>query len=236
MSIPRPRAIVFASGAAITVLPLDVTHLMRSTPRPHRRPSRLSATVSGAAVAAMLSFSERFDVEKYGWEGAPLHDPCVTAFVLRARHLQGRGGQCGGRDRQPSDPRHDRLRLLGRHRPAAERDLGPLRRCRCVLRAAHRADRPAAVSMRGPGHPRPAPPQLSAMLGLIDQPIPLAWLLRRRHGLSADDRPLEAGPSATGPLDLVLTGSRRLLAGLIGLVVRHETTRPPLGHQRSVDR
>ena len=31
----------------------------------------------------MLNFSERFDVEKYGWEGAPLHDPCVTAFVLR---------------------------------------------------------------------------------------------------------------------------------------------------------
>ncbi|MCP3056977.1 nucleoside hydrolase [Aurantimonas marianensis] len=86
---PEAAAIVFASGAAITVLPLDVTHQMRSTR------SRIAAfgdlgNRSGAAVAAMLGFSERFDVEKYGWEGAPLHDPCVTAFVLQPDIFTGR--------------------------------------------------------------------------------------------------------------------------------------------------
>lgn len=86
---PEAAAIVFASGAAITVLPLDVTHQMRATR------SRIAAfgdlgNRSGAAVAAMLGFSERFDVEKYHWEGAPLHDPCVTAFVLRPEIFEGR--------------------------------------------------------------------------------------------------------------------------------------------------
>ncbi len=79
---PEAAAIVFASGAAITVLPLDVTHFMRST-RARIAGFGDLGNRSGAAVAAMLNFSERFDVEKYGWEGAPLHDPCVTAFVLR---------------------------------------------------------------------------------------------------------------------------------------------------------
>ncbi|MEC5293621.1 nucleoside hydrolase [Aurantimonas sp. C2-6-R+9] len=86
---PEAAAIVFASGAAITVLPLDVTHQMRSTRE------RIAAfgdlgNRSGAAVAAMLGFSARFDVEKYGWEGAPLHDPCVTAFVLKPEIFTGR--------------------------------------------------------------------------------------------------------------------------------------------------
>jgi len=86
---PEAAAIVFASGAAITVLPLDVTHQMRSTR------ARIAAfgdlgNRSGAAVAAMLGFSARFDVEKYGWEGAPLHDPCVTTFVLKPEIFTGR--------------------------------------------------------------------------------------------------------------------------------------------------
>jgi len=38
----------------------------------------------------MLGFSARFDVEKYGWEGAPLHDPCVTTFVLKPEIFTGR--------------------------------------------------------------------------------------------------------------------------------------------------
>ena len=45
---------------------------------------------SGAAVAAMLGFSERFDLEKYGWRGAPLHDPCVTAYLLKPEIFEGR--------------------------------------------------------------------------------------------------------------------------------------------------
>ncbi|MEE2950887.1 MAG: nucleoside hydrolase [Pseudomonadota bacterium] len=79
---PEAASAVFRSGAAITVLPLDVTHFMRST-KERIEAFRALGNRSGEAVAAMLSFSERFDVEKYNWEGAPLHDPCVTAFVLK---------------------------------------------------------------------------------------------------------------------------------------------------------
>ncbi len=30
----------------------------------------------------MTEFFERFDREKYGSDGAPLHDPCVTAYLI----------------------------------------------------------------------------------------------------------------------------------------------------------
>ena len=65
---PEAAAIVLSRGAAITMLPLDVTHAMRST-RKRIQAFRDIGNRAGAAVAAMLSFSERFDLEKYGWGG-----------------------------------------------------------------------------------------------------------------------------------------------------------------------
>jgi purine nucleosidase len=38
----------------------------------------------------MLSFSQHFDLEKYGAEGAPLHDPCVIAWLLKPGIFEGR--------------------------------------------------------------------------------------------------------------------------------------------------
>lgn len=86
---PEAASIVFASGAAITVLSLDVTHQMRAT-RPRIAAFRDLGNRAGAAVAAMLDYSQGFDIEKYEWEGAPLHDPCVTAFVLNPDMFAGR--------------------------------------------------------------------------------------------------------------------------------------------------
>ncbi|WP_062234300.1 nucleoside hydrolase [Aureimonas sp. N4] len=86
---PDAAGIVFRSGADITVLPLDVTHQMHSTP-PRIEAFRQIGNKAGAAVAAMLSFSETYDLKKYGWNGAPLHDPCVTAFLLRPDLFEGR--------------------------------------------------------------------------------------------------------------------------------------------------
>ncbi|KQQ84741.1 nucleoside hydrolase [Aureimonas sp. Leaf324] len=86
---PEAAASVFASGVDITVLPLDVTHQMHSTPARIEAFARLG-NKSGAAVAAMLSFSEVYDLQKFGWEGAPLHDPCVTAFLLAPELFEGR--------------------------------------------------------------------------------------------------------------------------------------------------
>jgi purine nucleosidase len=45
---------------------------------------------SGPAVAAMLDFFERFDENKYGTEGGPLHDPCVIAWLLQPGLFSGR--------------------------------------------------------------------------------------------------------------------------------------------------
>jgi len=41
-------------------------------------------------VAEMLDFFERHDVEKYGFDGGPLHDPCVVAYLLRPALFRGR--------------------------------------------------------------------------------------------------------------------------------------------------
>ncbi|SDG52325.1 nucleoside hydrolase [Pelagibacterium luteolum] len=86
---PEAAKTVMASGAPITIMPLDVTHQMLGTPE--RIAAFTSAgNASGAAVAAMLGFSERFDLKKYGWPGAPLHDPCVIAWLLAPEIFEGR--------------------------------------------------------------------------------------------------------------------------------------------------
>ncbi|MDP9810034.1 inosine-uridine nucleoside N-ribohydrolase [Rhizobium tibeticum] len=38
----------------------------------------------------MLEFPEEFDLKKYGWEGAPLHGPCVPAFMMKPEIFEGR--------------------------------------------------------------------------------------------------------------------------------------------------
>jgi len=38
----------------------------------------------------MTDFFERFDKEKYGSDGAPLHDPCVTAYLVQPDLFTGR--------------------------------------------------------------------------------------------------------------------------------------------------
>jgi purine nucleosidase len=43
---------------------------------------------TGIATAEMLEFFERFDEAKYGWDGAPLHDPCVIAYLLKPELFQ----------------------------------------------------------------------------------------------------------------------------------------------------
>ena len=86
---PEAAEIVFKSGAPITVMPLDVTHQALVT-KSRNDAFRALGTPVGIAVAEMTEFFERFDREKYGSEGAPLHDPCVTAYLLRPDLFTGR--------------------------------------------------------------------------------------------------------------------------------------------------
>lgn len=86
---PEAADIVLTSGVPITMIPLDVTHGVLSFQ--HRLDAFTGiGNASGKAVAEMLAFSERFDLEKYGGEGAPLHDPCVIAWLLKPDLFEGR--------------------------------------------------------------------------------------------------------------------------------------------------
>ena len=86
---PQAAEIVFKSGAPLVVVPLDATHKALTT-RPRIEAFRALNTPVGAAVASWTDFFERFDMTKYGSEGAPLHDPCVIAWLLRPDLFEGR--------------------------------------------------------------------------------------------------------------------------------------------------
>jgi len=86
---PHAADVVFRSGIPIVMMPLDVTHKALTTS------ARIAAfrnlgTHVGSATAEMLEFFERFDEEKYGSDGGPLHDPCVIAYLLQPELFSGR--------------------------------------------------------------------------------------------------------------------------------------------------
>ena len=78
---PQAAAAVFASGIPLVAMPLDVTHKALTSGRRIEAFQALGNR-AGAATAGMLEFYERYDKERYGTEGAPLHDPCVIAYLL----------------------------------------------------------------------------------------------------------------------------------------------------------
>ena len=86
---PQAADVVMRSGIPIVIQPLDVTHKVLST-RARIEKIRKLGNRCGKAVAEMLSFSERFDLEKYGSDGAPLHDPTVIAYLLKPELFKGR--------------------------------------------------------------------------------------------------------------------------------------------------
>ena len=86
---PDAAEVVFKSGAPLTVMPLDVTHKALVTSE-RIETFRQMGTRAGQMVAAWTDFFERFDKEKYGSEGAPLHDPCTIAYLLEPGLFSGR--------------------------------------------------------------------------------------------------------------------------------------------------
>ena len=86
---PEAADIVFKSGAPITVMPLDVTHKALVT-GPRNGAFRALGSHAGRTVAAWTEFFERFDKQKYGSPGAPLHDPTVIAYLIDPKLFQGR--------------------------------------------------------------------------------------------------------------------------------------------------
>ena len=73
---PWAAAIVFASGLPITMVPLDLTLTVRSTPE-RIAPIRALQTRCGAAAAELLG-----PRRSLGQPPMPMHDPCVIAWLL----------------------------------------------------------------------------------------------------------------------------------------------------------
>lgn len=86
---PEAAAIVFGAGVQLTVMPLDVTHKALTNAARVQAFRDIGSRV-GDMVAAWTDFFERFDKEKYGSEGAPLHDPCVIAWLIDPGLFTGR--------------------------------------------------------------------------------------------------------------------------------------------------
>ena len=86
---PEAADIVFRCGRPIVSMGLDVTHQVLSTRERVARIRALDNPVA-TATAGMLSFFDRYDTEKYGSEGAPLHDPCTVAWLLRPELFAGK--------------------------------------------------------------------------------------------------------------------------------------------------
>ncbi len=86
---PHAAKTVFTAGIPLVIMPLDVTHKALTTAK------RIAAfrgigNAAGKATAEMMAFFERFDEEKYGTDGGPLHDPNVIAYLLEPDIYKGR--------------------------------------------------------------------------------------------------------------------------------------------------
>ncbi len=80
-SDPHAAHIVFEAGLKLTMIGLDVTHQARATPE-RLEGIRAIGNPAAKSVAGMLDFYGAQYVSTFG-EGAPLHDPCVVAYILR---------------------------------------------------------------------------------------------------------------------------------------------------------
>ena len=86
---PEAADLVMHCGAPVTMIPLDLTH-QTLTSDAIIESFRAMPNQTGPASAGLLDFFERFDVEKYGSQGGPLHDPNVIAFLLQPELYGGR--------------------------------------------------------------------------------------------------------------------------------------------------
>ena len=86
---PQAADIVLKSGMPIVIMPLDVTHQLLTT---KARVARIAAigTRPAQVMVEWLQFFERFDEEKYGSDGGPLHDPTVIAYLIKPELFSGR--------------------------------------------------------------------------------------------------------------------------------------------------
>jgi purine nucleosidase len=78
---PHAAQVVLTSGIPITLIPLDLTHQVIATTQWR---SQLQANNSPVCqrVVQMLSHYGSHERRERGWDGPPLHDPCVIGYLL----------------------------------------------------------------------------------------------------------------------------------------------------------
>lgn len=86
---PHAARVVVEAGLNLTLIGLDVTHQVLTTPA-RLAAFKAMATPVGQAVADLLRHYGQLDQERYGLAGSPLHDPCVIAYLLRPDLFAGR--------------------------------------------------------------------------------------------------------------------------------------------------
>jgi purine nucleosidase len=85
---PFAAALVFDSGAPITMIPLDLTHQVLSTPE---RIGRVRALGNRCGEAAAVLMSPPQPTKRGRRKRSPyaLHDPCVIAYLLAPELFEG---------------------------------------------------------------------------------------------------------------------------------------------------
>lgn len=86
---PHAAEVVFESGAKVTMLGLDVTHQVLATQERLETIAALETDV-GRAVVGLLEFYNIYDQTRRNRPGAPMHDPCVIAYLLQPDLFAGR--------------------------------------------------------------------------------------------------------------------------------------------------
>jgi purine nucleosidase len=86
---PHAAQTVFEAGVPLVMHGLDVTHQALVTPERLAAIRDLGTAVS-RAVVGLLEFYNLYDQTRRGRTGAPLHDPCVIAYLLRPDLFAGR--------------------------------------------------------------------------------------------------------------------------------------------------
>jgi pyrimidine-specific ribonucleoside hydrolase len=77
---PEAAKIVFDCGRPISLMTLDVTHQALFTAADVARLDALGTRI-GSVFADLLRFFSRFHAERYGWDGAPIHDAVSVAHL-----------------------------------------------------------------------------------------------------------------------------------------------------------
>jgi purine nucleosidase len=79
---PHAAQVVVTAGIPLTIVSLDVTHQAIATPERLSTIRAIGSPISTATIG-LLNHYGAYDMQRYGFPGPPLHDPCVIAYLLQ---------------------------------------------------------------------------------------------------------------------------------------------------------